>query len=93
MIGSEIVRFELLAGVRDDDEEAVERFMAAIEWIPVTEDIIRLATSFARSFRAAYSGIDASDYLIAATASLLDAPLLTRNVRHFPMIPDLQPPY
>ncbi|MGH9000661.1 MAG: type II toxin-antitoxin system VapC family toxin, partial [Acidimicrobiia bacterium] len=35
----------------------------------------------------------AADFLIAATSSLLDAELLTTNVRHFPMFPKLAPPY
>jgi predicted nucleic acid-binding protein len=47
----------------------------------------------ARKHRRAYSGIDEADYLIAATALLLEADLLTTNVRHFPMLPGLQPPY
>jgi hypothetical protein len=34
-----------------------------------------------------------ADYLIAATALLLEADLLSTNVRHFPMLPGLQPLY
>jgi len=41
----------------------------------------------ARQHRLAHSGIDGADYLIAATALLLEADLLTTNVRHFPMLP------
>jgi len=37
--------------------------------------------------------IDTADYLIAATAIVLDAPLLTTNVRHFPMLKGLRPAY
>jgi hypothetical protein len=37
--------------------------------------------------------LDDADYLIAATALLLEADLLTTNVRRFPMLPGLQPPY
>jgi predicted nucleic acid-binding protein len=33
------------------------------------------------------------EYLIAATAEVHRADLLTRNVRHFPMFPDLEPPF
>lgn len=43
--------------------------------------------------RSSHRGIDDVDYLIAATAIVVDADLLTTNVRHFPMFPDLQPPY
>ena len=90
---SEVVRFELLAGVRDDELDALEQFFSALSWIPVDEQVARTAGSLARKHRNAYSGIDDADYLIAATTLLLDAELLTTNVRHFPMLADLQPAY
>ena len=40
-----------------------------------------------------HRGIDSADLAIAATAAGLEARLLTRNVRHFPMFPDLRSPY
>lgn len=90
---SEIVRFELAAGVRDDELPALEQFFSAISWVTVGEDVARAAGELARKHRRAYGGIDDADYLIAATALLLEADLLTTNVRHFPMLPGLQPPY
>jgi predicted nucleic acid-binding protein len=90
---SEVVRFELVAGVRDDEISALERFFSAVAWIPIGEDVARAAGELARKHRRAYSGIDDADYLIAATALLLEADLLTTNVRHFPMLPGLRPPY
>jgi predicted nucleic acid-binding protein len=93
VVASEIVRFELLAGVRDDEVEALEQFFAALSWAPVGEDVARTAGLLARRFRATHGGIDDVDYLIAATAVVLDADLLTTNVRHFPMVDGLRPPY
>ncbi len=90
---SEVVRFELLAGVRDDELSALERFFSAIAWIPIGENVARAAGELARKHRRAHSGIDDADYLIAATALLLEADLLTTNVRHFPMLSGLRPPY
>jgi predicted nucleic acid-binding protein len=90
---SEVVRFELLAGVRDGELEALEQFFSAISWVAIDEDVARAAGALARKHRRAHSGIDDADYLIAATALLLDAEVLTTNVRHFPMITGLQPPY
>ncbi|CAN5332615.1 type II toxin-antitoxin system VapC family toxin [soil metagenome] len=90
---SELVRFELLAGVRPDEIEALDQFFVAITWVPVDEEIARIAGSLARGHRRQYRGIDDVDYLIAATALVLDAELLTTSVRHFPMFRDLQPPY
>lgn len=93
VLASEVVRFELLAGVREKEVEALEQFFSALSWVPVGEEVARTAGSLAQSHRRAHSGIDDADYLIAATALLLDAELLTTNVRHFPMIAGLKPAY
>jgi predicted nucleic acid-binding protein len=93
LAASELVRFELVAGVRDSELETLEQFFSAIAWVAVDEEVARAAGALARRHRRAHSGIDDSDYLIAATALLLDAELLTTNVRHFPMLSGLQPPY
>jgi len=93
LLASEVVRFELLAGVREAEVTALERFCSGISWVPVGEEVARAAGALARKHRRAHSGIDDADYLIAATALLLDAPLLTTNVRHFPMLADLEPAY
>jgi predicted nucleic acid-binding protein len=93
LAASEVVRFELVAGVRDDELQALEQFFSAISWVAVGEDVARAAGELARRYRRAHGGIDNADYLIAATALLLGADLLTTNVRHFPMLPGLQPPY
>jgi predicted nucleic acid-binding protein len=93
LLASELSRFELLAGMRPDELDPTELFMGALTWVPVDEDIARLAGSMAAEYRRAHSGIDAIDYLIAATATVIGAELLTTNVRHFPMISGLRPPY
>ena len=93
LAASEVVRFELVAGVRDDELPALEQFFSAVSWVAVSEDVARAAGELARKHRRAHSGIDDADYLIAATALLLEADLLTTNVRHFPMLPGLRPPY
>jgi predicted nucleic acid-binding protein len=93
LAASEVVRFELVAGVRDDELPALEQFFSAVSWVAVGEDVARAAGELARKYRGANSGIDDADYLTAATALLLEADLLTTNVRHFPMLPGLQPPY
>ena len=93
LLASEITRFEILAGVRPGEEEATEDLLAVPEWIPVDEGVARRAATLARMFRASHSGIEDADYLVAATALELDARLLTTNVRHFPMLADLDPAY
>lgn len=93
LVASEITRFELLAGVGEDERDALEAFFSALAWAPIDEEISRVAGALAERLRRSHRGIDDADYLIAATALVLDADLLTTNVRHFPMIEGLQPPY
>jgi hypothetical protein len=90
---SEVVRIELLAGVRDAELEALEQFFSALSWVPVDEPVARTAGLLARRHQEADSGIDDVDYLIAATALVVDAEVLTTNVRHFPMLAGLRPAY
>ena len=93
LAASELVRFELLAGVRSDELNELEQFCSALSWIPVDEDVARIAGSLARDYRKAHRGVDDVDYLVAATALALEAELLTTNVRHFPMVRGLQAAY
>jgi predicted nucleic acid-binding protein len=93
LLASEAVRFELLAGVRKGEAEVLEQFFSALSWVPVGEEVARAAGELAQAHRRARSGIDDADYLIAATALLLEADLLTTNVRHFPMLEGLEPAY
>ena len=93
LAASEVVRFELVAGVRDDELPALEQFFSAVSWVAVGEDVARAAGGLARKHRRAHGGIDDADYLIAATALLLEADLLTTNMRHFPMLQGLRAPY
>jgi predicted nucleic acid-binding protein len=93
VVASELVRFELAAGVRDDETAALEDFFASLSWVPVDEQISRAAGGFARRYRRAYRGIDDVDFIIGATAIVLDAELVTTNVTHFPMIEGLLPAY
>lgn len=93
LIASEIVRLELLAGVREQARTALEFFCSALSWVPVVEEVARAAGELARHYRATHPGIDDPDYLIAATALILDAELLTTDVKHFPMLEELEPAY
>jgi predicted nucleic acid-binding protein len=93
LLASELSRFELLGGVRPLEIEPTGRFMGAVLWVPVDETIARLAGSMADEYRSAHGGIGATDCPTAATATVLGADLLTTNVRHFPMVSGLRPPY
>ncbi len=86
-------RIELLGGLLPGEEARVTRLLAIMSWQPITAEIADIAAAYTRRYRAAYSGIDMADYVMAATADVLNARLLTRNVRHFPMFPDLEAAY
>lgn len=90
---SEIVRAELLILIHERELTLVEPLLNAIVWHPVDRPVAELAGALGRRWLPAFNGIDAADFLIAATATLLDARLLTRNVKHFPMFDGLQSPY
>lgn len=90
---SEITRLELLAGMRPPEEDRTRLLLAVLDWHPVDAEIAEEAGKLGRRWLRSYSGIDAADLAIAATAIVLDAALLTRNIRHFPMFPELRAPY
>ncbi len=93
LAASELVRFELLVGARSSESAPLEEFLRTVLWIPVTEPVARVGARMAQRFRRSHSGIDDVDYLIAATTIVLDADLLTTNVRHYPMLPELSAAY
>lgn len=86
-------RIEILGGLLPGEERRIEHLLSTIAWQPITVEIADVAAAYTRRYRAAFSGIDMADYLVAATADVLGGSLLTLNVRHFPMFPGLEPPY
>ncbi len=91
--GSVLTRVELWRGARPEDVPAIEAVEALVDWVPVDHEIATGAVRHAERFGRSHAAIDVADYVIASTTERLDATLLTRNVRHFPMFPDLEPPY
>ena len=84
---------ELTGGMRSSEKARVWSLLAALRAEPVTEVIARRAGEFRREYRASHAAISTPDYLIAATADVLGAPLATLNVRHFPMYEGLRAPF
>lgn len=84
---------ELAGGMRSPERDRVWSLLAALQAEPVTEVIARRAGEFRREYRASHSSIGTPDYLIAATADVLGAPLATLNIKHFPMFQGLKPPF
>lgn len=86
-------RTEVLAGLRANEQAPMSRLFALLSWIDIGVEIADEAGALARRYRASHSGIDTADYLIGAAAQSIGARLITPNVKHFPMFPDLEPAY
>ena len=93
LAASVVVKVEVLAGMRPGEERRTRRLLDALDWLPVDDDIAERAGQLANRYLPSHPGVDPVDHIIAATAELHDAVLWTRNLRHFPMFPDLEPPY
>lgn len=90
---SVLTAIELLWGMRAPEKRSVRTLLDALTMLPVTFPIAERAGAFARQFRASHTSIDVVDYAIAATAVEHEAVLWTRNIKHFPMLDGLEPPY
>jgi predicted nucleic acid-binding protein len=90
---SELTRAEVLRGIRSPERSRTDRLLGALRWVVVDEQISRRGGELGRRYRRSHQGLSIVDFLIAATAQLLDAELATTNVRHYPMFPGLTPPY
>jgi predicted nucleic acid-binding protein len=90
---SAITAAELFAGVRNSAEEhQIEALCGRLLIHQVDLEIARLGGSYCRQYRHTH-GVQIADALIAATARIHEARLVTRNARHFPMLDDLIVPY
>lgn len=84
---------ELTGGMRSGERSQVWSLLSSLHAEPVTELIGRRAGELMRQYRKSHPGVGIADYLIAATASHHGVEPATLNVRHFPMFPDLKPPF
>jgi len=90
---SYIVRAELLAGMRPEEEGPTRDLMRLISWSEVDESLSEAAGALGRRHLRAHPGIDVSDLIVAALTQHLDADLKTTDLKHFPMFRDLRMPY
>lgn len=93
LASSVLTRFEVLQGMRAGEEDSIFHLFARVDWIPVDAELADRAGWLANAYDRSHPGIDAVDYVVAATAERLDAELWTHNLKHFPMFPGLQRPY
>ena len=90
---SSITVAELYAGVREGQERtALDNFISVFEIVAIDEKIATLGGLYRRDYGKSH-GVGLADALIAATASIKQAKLVTLNQKHFPMLTDLIIPY
>ncbi|MEX1157833.1 MAG: PIN domain-containing protein [Thermomicrobiales bacterium] len=81
----DIVVTEVLSGTRPADRHSVGVFLDTLDFLPSTPDVGRIAGQW--RFDLAQRGITLAtpDAIIAATAFVWNATLVTGNTRHYPM--------
>lgn len=92
-MASVLTRVEVLAGMRQDETDTTLRLLDSLEWAQVDERIADRAGWLANRYLRSHPGVDPVDYVIAATVVQHGAVLWTRNLKHFPMFPELRSPY
>lgn len=90
---SYVVRAELLAGMRGEEESVTRELIGLISWAEVDESVSEAAGALGRRYLRSHPGIEVTDLIVAALAQHLDAELQTTNVKHYPMFDELEAPY
>ncbi len=76
---------ELTAGMRSGEEARTEKLLGLFTILEVDEAIGRKAGDYLRQYSNSHH-VELGDALIAATAALSEAELVTRNLKHYPKI-------
>ena len=96
IILSSIAVAELHAGARggkDDTEQTVlGSFLALFRVVPVSGDIAKIGGLYKRDYGRSH-GVGIADAIVAATAMVEDTELKTLNVKHYPMLKNIEPAY
>lgn len=95
LFASEITRYELRFGAAIHPQaslvwEKVQREILPLPiWLPIDERVAVATADLRAALRKSGKGIEMLDGILAATASVHDLVLVTRNVRHFQNVPGL----
>jgi predicted nucleic acid-binding protein len=88
-----VTRTEVLAGMRPGEEHRTYDLLRVVNWAPVDRSESDAAAALGRRYLRTHPGIETPDLLLAELAQRLGAELVTMNVKHFPMFPELKRPY
>ena len=93
LLMSAITAAELYAGVREGDERTkLDAFITAFEVVAVDQAIAIKGGLYRRDYKKSHN-VGIADALIAATAEIRQASLVTLNKKHFPMLNTVIVPY
>ena len=79
-----LTAYELYAGIKEDEKEATENFIAACRIEPITLEIAERAGELFRRYRKRGLSPTAADCLINATAIINEHKIATRSISHYP---------
>ena len=89
---SPIIIAEIYSGVLKSEEETIRQFISVFPVEPVSRATAERGGYLKREYGPSH-GISLADALIAATAIEKGFGLATLNVKHFPMLDNLEPAY
>ena len=93
IILSSLVVAELYAGVKGDAEQnTIDDFISLFRVIPIGVEIAKAGGLYKRDYGKSH-GVGLADAILAATAEMENAELVTLNIKHYPMIKRLSPAY
>ncbi|MCX7046857.1 MAG: PIN domain-containing protein [Candidatus Sumerlaeota bacterium] len=93
IILSAITIAELWAGAKGKKEEGeLESLAQLFGALPISAEIPKSGGQLKRVYFGTH-GVGLADALLAATAQLHGAELITLNIKHYPMFSSLRPPY
>jgi predicted nucleic acid-binding protein len=81
---STISRAEILGGMRPGEERAIGALLDALESVPIDEAVAEVGGMYRRRYGRSH-GVLLPDALVAASARVVGATLVTCNVKHYPM--------
>jgi predicted nucleic acid-binding protein len=86
---SAVTQMELLVGSRNrKEQDGIEKFLSRFQVIKITSPASDMAVDLLRRYRLSH-GLLIGDALIAATALVLNAPLISKNQRDYRFMADL----
>lgn len=90
---SVLCRLEVLAAMPPWAAHATHALLDTVHWVEVDRAVADRAARYAEEYRVQHPTVTPTDYVLAATATLLPGDMWTRRTERFPMFPGMTSPY